>query len=95
MFLISKRVKLIEKKKFVAAVFYLDYKAFIIYIVALKISFDLDAKVHSLKKAQIAYPKVDKTLTKISNKYINFANVFSQKLVRKFLKHMSINNYIT
>ena len=48
--------------------------------------------MYPLKKAQIAYLKVDEALIKVFNKYANFANVFSLKLVIKLLKYIRINN---
>ena len=43
--------------------------------------------------AQIAYLKADKAFTKVPNKYIDFADVFSRKLAAKLFKHTIINNY--
>lgn len=71
-----KRVKLIEKKKFIITTLNLDYKVFVVYIATFNISFDLDTKVFSLKKAQITYLKVDNVSIKFSDKYIDFENIF-------------------
>ena len=49
--------------------------------------------MHLLKTTQIAYLKVDKASTKVSNKYTDFADVFSLMLVVELPKHMEINNY--
>lgn len=76
MLLIIKRVKVIEKKKFVITIFDSDYKVFIVYIATFNISFDLDAKVFSLKKAQVAHLKVDNISINVSGEYINFENIF-------------------
>ncbi len=46
-----------------------------------------------LKKAQIAYLKGNEALTKVLNKYINFADVFLPKLVAEYPKHLGINNH--
>ena len=62
-----------------------------IYIVAITI--DLSDKIHPSKRAQIAYLKADKVLTKISSKYADFADVFLPKLPIELLKHMRINNH--
>ena len=43
-----KKVKLIEKKKFIAAAFNPDYKVFIIYVIALNIIFNINNKLHPL-----------------------------------------------
>ena len=49
--------------------------------------------MHSLKKPQIAYLKVDKALTKVPSKYTDFTDVFSPKLAAKLQEHIKINNY--
>ena len=51
MFLITKKVKLIEKKKFIVTTFNLDYEVFVIYIIVLNISFNIDNKMYPLQKA--------------------------------------------
>lgn len=80
MLLIIKRVKLIKKKKFVITIFNSDYKIFIIYITTSNICFDVDVKVFSLKKAQIAHLKVNNISIKVSDKYTNFKNFFFSKV---------------
>ena len=94
MFLAIRKVELIKKKKFIIAIFNLNYKTFIVYITTFNISFNSIIEVYSLKRAQIVYLKINKIFTKIFNKYANFINIFFLKLAIKFLKYMSINNYI-
>ncbi len=84
MLLTTKKVKLIRKKRFVVIPLNLDYKAFVVYIVILNISFD--TKIYLSKKVQIAYLKVDEVYTKTSSKYANFVDVFSPKLAIEFFK---------
>lgn len=72
----------------------LNHKVFIVYIIVFNISFDLGVKIHFLKKAQIAYLKIDETPTKVLNKYANFVEIFSLKLIIKLPKYISINDYI-
>ena len=62
-----------------------------IHIVTLSIN--LDNEIYPLKKAQIAHLKANKAFIKISNKYVDFVDVFSPKLVTKLPKHTGINNY--
>lgn len=76
-FLTIKKDKLIKKKEFIVVVFDQDYKTFVINKVVFNISFDLDIEIYFLKKAQIAYLKIDKALIKIFNKYANFIDIFS------------------
>ena len=87
----TRQVKLIRKKKFAIAVLDLKYEAFIIYVIAFSIYFS--DKMHPSKKAQIAYLKVDEAPTKVPNKYTDFTNVFSVKLIAKLRKHTEINDH--
>ncbi len=91
MFLTTKIVKLIKKKKFVIATFNPNYKTLIVHIATLNISFD--TKIYPSKIAQIAYLKANKTLTEVISKYADFVEVFSSKLVIKLFKYTGINNY--
>ena len=79
------------KKEFAIAALNAKHKNFVVYVVALSINSN-DEK-HPLKKAQIAYLKVDKAFHKIFRKYINFANIFLLILAIKLFKHMRINNH--
>lgn len=90
-----RKIKLIGKKKFIIAALNSDYKAFIIYIATLNISFHRGDKIYLSKKAQIAYLKANEASIKVSSKYVNFAEVFSLKLAAKLFKYISINNYTT
>ncbi len=49
--------------------------------------------MHPSKKAQIAHLKVDKTPTKVSSEYTDFADFFSPKLTVKLSEHIRINNH--
>lgn len=48
MFSTTKKVKLIEKKKFTIAILDLNYEVFRIYIATFNISSDIDNKIHLL-----------------------------------------------
>ena len=64
-----------------------------IYLVIFNINFDINIELYSLKKAQIAYLKLNKTFIRIFIKYTNFVDIFLFKLATKLPKYMSINNY--
>lgn len=49
--------------------------------------------MHPSKKAQIAYLKVNETLSKVSNKYTEFVDVFLPKLAMELFEYMEINNF--
>ena len=59
----TKRVELIKKKKFVVAIFNLKYEAFVVHVATLSVN--LGDKIYLLKRAQIAYLKVDEAPTKV------------------------------
>lgn len=82
---------LIEKKKCIVTALKLKHKVFVIYIAALTIN--SGDEVHPLRKAQIAHLKAYEAFVKVSNKYANFANIFSPELAATLSKHMEINNH--
>ncbi len=86
-----KQVELIVKKKFAVAALNLEYKAFVVHITIFSV--DSGNKIHPSKRAQITYLKVYKAPTKVLNKYADFADVFSLKLVTELSKHTEINNH--
>ena len=59
----------------------MKYKIFLVYIPTFGI--DMDDQMYPLKKAQIAYLKVENAFIKVPSKYANFAYVFLIKLVIK------------
>lgn len=85
------RVGLIGKNKFAAAILDLEHEAFVLYVVAFSVN--LVDEVRSLWKAQIVYVKGDEASIKVPNKYANFADVFSPKLVIELPKHTKINDH--
>ncbi len=86
MLLTIRKIELIGKKKFIVTALNLNYETFIIYIAAININFDANDEVHSLKKT-------NETSIEVFNEYADFVNVFSSKLVTKFLKYISISNH--
>lgn len=67
----TKKVNLIEKKKFAVAFPNLGHKVFVVYITAFNIKFDIDDKIFSSKRFQIAYLKINESFRKILSKYAN------------------------
>ena len=88
----TRKVELIEKKKFAAAGLNLEHKAFIVYIAILDI--DLGDEVYPSKEAQIAHLKANKAFIKVFSKYINFVDIFSSKLAVELLEYTKINNHV-
>ena len=90
-FLTTRQVELIRKKKFAVVALNPEHKVFIVHIAVLSV--DLGDKVYLLKKAQIVYLKADKASTKVLSKYANFVDVFSPKLAVKLSKYTRIRDY--
>lgn len=88
-----RKIKLIEKKKFIIAILYSDYKTFVVYIAIRNISLHIIDKIHSSSKAQIVYLKADEISIEIPSKYANFIDIFSPNLTTEFLKFIDINNH--
>ena len=92
----TKHVKLIGKKKFATVAFDLKYKTFIVYIASfISVTFLSSPllNIHLFYRSQIARLIAEKTPTKVFNKYVNFANIFSLKLMSKLLKHTGFNDH--
>lgn len=83
----TKRVQLINCKKFAIKALNLSKKAFVIYIAYLKAKISINLT----QKAQIALLLAIKVI--VPNKYLDFANVFSKKLVAELLECSDINKY--
>ena len=95
----TKRVELVGKKKFVAAALNLEYETYVVYVASLNsitlvMSFSsTPLDVHPSRKPQISGLIAEKALTMISNKYADFADVFSSDLAFKLPQHTGINNH--
>ena len=91
-----KRVKLVVKKKFAAEAFDLEHEIFVIYValffVAYLSSILLNA-IHLFRKPQIASLIAKEALTKIFDKYVNIADIFSPDLASKLFEHTGINKH--
>ena len=85
----TKRVEIIDKKKFVVAALNVDNKAFVIFIAALAerrtipIYFSYQAQVAMLTNKEIG----------ILVEYSNFSNVFSSNSAAELPEHTKINNH--
>ena len=93
----TKRIELVGKKEFAVAALDLEYETFVIHVASLfNASFSsilLNANIYPFCKPQIADLIAGKAFTKISNKYIDFADIFFPDLVSKLLRHTGINDY--
>lgn len=81
----TKKVKQMERKEFVAVAPDPEHEIFVVYVAALNISFDLDDKIHLLRKTKIAHLEANKALTRISSEYIDFEVVVLPELAAELL----------
>ena len=92
----TRHIKLVSKIKFAAAALDSKNKMFVVQIASLSSVASLNSSpfdVYLFCKPQIVGLIAKKTLTKIPNKYVNFADVFFPDLASKLLKHTRINSY--
>ena len=87
------------KKKFAAVALDLEHKTHIIHVkavnsVALPSSSPLEFDVHTSRRPQISKLIVEKASTKISDKYVDFADIFSPNLASKLSEHIRINDHV-
>ena len=85
-FLTTRHIDLVEKKKFAAAALNPKYKTFVIDIASLS-SISLNGR------PQISGLITKEALTKVSAKYLDFADIFSPNLVSELPKHTGINDH--
>ena len=93
----TRRIKLIGRKKFVAAALNLEYETYIVHVrlvssVTSPSSPLLD--IHLLSRPQIFGVITEETSMKVSAKYSDFVDVFSLDLASKLFKHTGINNHV-
>ena len=91
---ITRRVKLMGKKKFAAATLDPEHATYVVHVTSLS-STPLVASlnVHPSWELQISGLIAKKAPTKVPAKYSNFADVFSLDLTNKLSKHTEINTH--
>ena len=96
--LTTKRIELVERKKFTVTALNLECETFIVYVMFLSFiaslsSTLLNANVHPSYRPEIASLIAKKASTKVPNKYANFADIFYLDLAFKLFKHTGMNNH--
>lgn len=81
-------MQFIDYIKFATTALDLDKKAFIVYIVYLKVQM----LIYLAEKTQIILLLIKKVI--ILKTYLAFANIFSKKLIAELLKRSDINKYV-
>lgn len=83
-------MQIINRKKFAIIILDLKENFFVIYIFLLSIE---NIDIYLIKIVQIAYLFTDKVPANILDMYTNNIDIFSSKVVTKFLKYTKINNH--
>ena len=78
-----------EKKEFVVVTLDPEHITFVVHVASFS---STPLNVHLSRRPQISSIIVKETSSKVTNEYIDFANVFSLNLASKFPKHTRINN---
>ena len=92
----TKRIKLVGKKEFTAAVLNLEHEIYIVHVRS--VSSDVSPSSFSLNIYPFWRPQISGLIakeapTKVSAKYLDFADVFSPDLASKLPKHTRINDH--
>ncbi len=86
----TNRVEFIGKREFAKATLDENSKTLVEHVVVL----EAETSIYPLRAAQIATLQWDKTLTEISAKYSDYADVFSLDLAMELSENMGINEHI-
>ena len=90
-----------RKKEFIVAALNPEHETFVVYIASLSstllvVSFSstlFNTDIQLFCRPQISSLIVKKTSIKVSNKYVDFADIFSPNLVSKLSEHTGIINH--
>ena len=90
----ARRVKLVGKKEFAAAVLDPEHETYIVLVASLSSApLIVSLNVHPSRRPQISGLIAEEASTKVLAEYSNFADVFSSDLATKLPKHTEINTY--
>ena len=89
--LITKYIKVTNKKKFVRVNLNKNIKLFIIYIVFLNLEFKI--MIYLIQNDSIIFLNIEKILKSILTKNLNFINIFFKKLTIELFERLNINKY--
>ena len=88
--LTSRRIELVGKKEFAAAALNSEDETYVVHVASLS---STPLNVHPSQRPQISGLIAEKALTKVLDKYADFANVFSLDLASKLSEHTGINKH--
>ena len=94
----TRHVELVGKKEFATAALDPESETFVVHIASLSSntlpsSFPLKFNVHSSRRPQVSSLITEEASTKVSAKYLDFANVFFPDLASKLPEHTEINDH--
>ena len=79
-----------RKKEFVVAALNQEYEIYVVHVASLS---STPLNVHPSQRPQISGLIAKKAPIKVSNKYADFADIFSPDLASKLPEHTKINNH--
>ena len=85
----TKRVQIIDWKKFVKAALDPNKEVFVVHIVTI----NLKMAIHPTRQAWIVSLKAEEAPVTVPEKYSDYTNVFSEKLVTVLSKYTKINTH--
>ena len=86
----TKRVQIVDPKKFIIAVLNVNSKTFVIYMAIWK---QEKMPMHSKKQAQVRVLLFNKAFIKVPAEYSNYSNVFSAENIVKLPKNIKMNKH--
>ena len=89
----TRRVELVGKKEFAASTLDPKYETYVVHVASLNSTPLLTLDVHLSWKPQISGLIAEEVPTKVSIKYLDFADVFSPDLAFELPEHIEINDY--
>ena len=87
----TRRVELVGKKEFAAAALDPEHKTYVVHVASLSSTPLVSLNVHPFQEPQISGLIAEKAFTKVSAKYLDFADVFSPDLATELSEHTEIN----
>ena len=94
-----RRVELVDKTEFAAAVLDLEHETYVVYVGSVSSdispsSSPLELNVHPFRKPQVSDLIAEEALIKVPAKYSDFADIFSLNLASKLSEHTEINDHV-
>ena len=90
----TRRVELVGKKEFATAALDPEHETYVVHVLSLSSALPVTSlDVHPSRRSQIFGLIVEEALTKVPNKYWNFADIITPDLASELSEHTGINNH--